>query len=373
MKKRCAHTALLTACLAGRAEKLDRPARVDLSQEAWEDLIREAAGEFVLPVLNRRLGEIGLKPPGEVAEFLAAVEELNGERNAQILEEAWAIARLLNGIGIEPVALKGVAFLLEGVYPGPGCRYLCDLDLLVPQARLAEAAEILERDGYRQDGRDAMARFRHHYPQLQRPRAADGSGSAPVELHHSLGHGPSKRILSGEAVWRGSTVRERDGVRLRVPSPEHLATHLILHSQLHHTYSERIWPPPRAIYDLVMLDRHFGEGLDWKEIRGRFWTDGQETTLLLHLLQVERTLGMARPFAFELRLLGRLRWARRQALNRRPALRLVDPVYLVSSTLSRRMQFLTSIAAAPGGWKYAARMLSQPGFYRRLLAEIALR
>jgi hypothetical protein len=60
-----------------------------------------------------------VKPPAEIAEFLAEVESLNGGRNAQIPEEARAITGLLNGIGIEPVALKGAAFLLEGVYPKP--------------------------------------------------------------------------------------------------------------------------------------------------------------------------------------------------------------------------------------------------------------
>ena len=100
-----------------------------------------------------------------------------------------------------------------------------------------------------------MARFRHHYPQLQRPRGADSSRSAPVELHHSLGHGLSRKLLSGEDLLRGSSLKEWIGVRIRVPSPEHLVTHLILHAQLHHCYSERIWPPLRAMNDLAMVAR----------------------------------------------------------------------------------------------------------------------
>lgn len=371
MKAPLADLSFLAACLDGSPEALARipnsPAR------DWEGLIRAAAAEFVLPALYRRLGEVGLRPPAEIAEFLAAVEELNCERNTRILEEMWTIASLLNQVGIEPVALKGAAFLLTEVYPGRGCRYLCDLDLLVPHLRLAAAAEALEQDGYRQDGRDAMARFRHHYPQLQRPRAADGSGSAPVELHHSLGHDLSRRILSAADVFRGSRVIERNGVRLRVPAPEHLVTHLILHSQVHHCYSERIWPPLRAIYDLAVLDRRFGPDLDWTEIQQRFGSCGQESTLLLHLLEVRRTLGMRPPFVFRLSSIGRVRWFRRRALSWWPLLRFADPVYLASATLSRRIQFLTSVVSASGGLKCAFRTLFQPGFYRRLLAEIVLR
>ena len=245
----------------------------------------------MLPALHQRLSEIGLKPPAEISNFLAEVEGLNNERNARILEEARAVAGILNRIGIEPVVLKGAALLLAGVYPRPGCRYLCDIDILVPRAQLAAAVEALERDGYRPDTLDAMAHFRHHYPQLQRPRAADGSGSAPLELHHSLGAGVSEKLLSGEDLLRGSSVKEWNGVRIRVPSPEHLVTHLILHSQLRHGYSQRIWPPLRALYDLAMLNRYFGSRLDWDKVRRRFRACDREPTLLLHLLQARKRWG----------------------------------------------------------------------------------
>src|SRR5579863_496926 len=349
--------ASLAACLDGSVES---PARIPHGPEGdWEGLVRAASRELVLPALNRHFRQIDVEPPPEIAEFLATVEDLNCSRNIRILEQMRAIASILNGVGIEPVALKGAAFLLAGVYPKPGCRYLCDLDLLVPRSDLRAAAEALERDGYRQDGRDAMARFRHHYPQLQQPCAGGFSG-VPVELHHSLGHGVSRRILSGEEMLRGSQLTEWNGVRIRVPSPEHLATHLILHSQVHHSYSERIWPPIRAMYDLAALDRHFGPRLNWADVERRFQSCGQRSTLLLHLFQVRKTLGMSLPFAFNLGWIGRARWMRRQALNRWPALRMADPVYLASATLSRRIQFLTSIVSAPGGWKSAAQTLVRP-------------
>jgi hypothetical protein len=376
MKAHDQETAFLAACLDGSPERLVRfPLE---SGELWEGLVRVASREFLLPALHQRLSENGIKAPAEVADFLALVEDLNAERNARILDEMWGIARLLNAVGIEPLALKGAAILLGGMYPRPGCRYLCDLDILVPRSQVALAAETLERDGYRQDDRDALARFRHHHPPLQKPRAnedhpEDGSGSAPLELHHSLGHGLSRRLLSGEEMLNSSSVLERNGARIRIPSPEHLVTHLILHSQLHHSYSERIWAPPRAMYDLATLNRHFGSALNWELVRERFRANGQELTLALHLLQTERTLGMPLPLAFDLGWAGRLRWARRKALNKWPGMRLIDPVYLTSSTLSRRMQFLRSITEAPGGWKYATRVLFRPGFYRRIFAEIALK
>jgi hypothetical protein len=362
--------ACLTACLDGRPGRL--LPLLPGSSEAWESLIAAAAGEFLLPALHSRVVDLGIQPPPEVAEFLAHVEELNGERNARLVSEMLAVGRLLNGIGIEPVALKGAAFLVSGVYPRPGCRYLCDIDLLVPATCVRDAAEVLENDGYRQDTRDMMAPFRHHYPQLQRP-PADRGGSAPVELHHSLGHGSSRRLLSGAAVLRDSSVRILNGVRIRIPSEEHLLTHLIMHSQMHHSYCERIWPPLRAMYDLTVLDSHLSSRLVWQSVRRRFSAVRRESTLLLHLLHVRQSLGMPLPFEIELGPVAKARWARRQALSRWPTLRFCDPAYLVLSTVSRRSQFLASVVSARGGRRQAVRTLLRPAFYRRLLAEIALR
>jgi Uncharacterised nucleotidyltransferase len=342
------------------------------SESDWDALIRVAADELMLPGLYRRMKGLGEEVPAETGVFLQAVEDMNRERNERILDDALAIARVLNEIGIEPVFLKGAAYLVEDVYPGLGCRYLCDLDLLIPASR-PDAVQALEREGYRRDTSDSMAAFRHHHPQLQRPRAEDGSGSAPVELHHSLSQGAAQRLLSGEEVFHDSRLVERRGVRIRIPSPEHLVTHLILHSQIHHCYSERIWPPLRAMLDLAMLDRRFGSGLDWAAVRKRFRRHGEEHTLVLHLLQVNRALGMPLPFAIEPGWVVRARWMRRLALNRHPRLRFVDPVYLSFSILSRRVRFLQSVVAAPGGLRQATRVLMRRGFYRRLLAEISLR
>lgn len=343
------------------------------SPDEWEALIRRASAERLLPALGSRLCDRGDAIPRDVADFLVAVEDMNRERNERILDDARTIAGLLNQVGIEPVFLKGAAFLVEGVYPEPGLRYLCDLDLLVPASRLGEAAGILEGQGYLRDTSDVLAHFRHHYPQLQRPLDADGAGSAPVELHHSLGHAVSRKLLSGEAMYSRSRLLQWRGVSIRIPSPEDLVTHHILHSQLHHSYRERIWPPLRAMYDLVMLAAHYKNRLDWTKVRQRFRDCGQENVFLLHMRQVNAALRMPEPFAIDLGLAGRMLWMRRQALLRWPVLRFFDPGYLFASALSRRFQFLQSIMSSPGGLRYALGMFFRRGFYSRLAADVMLR
>jgi hypothetical protein len=78
---------------------------------SWERLFKVAAEEAVLPALHGLLNRLSILPeaPPEIAEFLLTVEASNRERNRAIRAEVISVVQLLNGAGIEPVLLKGIA------------------------------------------------------------------------------------------------------------------------------------------------------------------------------------------------------------------------------------------------------------------------
>jgi hypothetical protein len=332
----------------------------------WEDLIRIAEQERVLPALCARVQETGISSqvPGEVADFLSAVEELNLERNQAILTELGVVAALLNEAGIEPVLLKGAAYCVTGVYANPATRYLVDVDLLIPESQLSNGIEVLMQNGFDWDRTDQLGRFRHHHPPLQR------KGSVCFELHHSLGTGSCRTLLPASEVIKLSVPHEFQGARVRVPSPEHLMTHVITHSQVQNPYNERIWPPLRAMYDLVLIQRRFESELDWNSIEHRFRKAGQSGILAMHLLYVGDVLGVETPFPIRLTGLTYLRWLRRRLLRTLPALRFFDPVYMYSTVLVRRLRLLRDALDAPGGWKHIVRELFAPNVYKRFITDV---
>jgi hypothetical protein len=299
----------------------------------WEDLIRTAGREAVLPALHSRLENLGVWPqlPVEVASFLFAVEELNLERNRAILTELTTVALLLNEAGIEPVLLKGTAYCALGVY---------------------------------EQNSSPLAHFRHHHPPLQR------NGSIAFELHHVLGMGVCESLLPARDLFEQSLGYEFHGARVRVPCPEHLMMHLIMHSQIQHSYHERIWPPLRAMYDLVLLNRRFAGELDWSAIRSRFRKVGESGTLDLHLLQTRNVLGAEIPYPIRLTAITYLRWIRRELLRALPPLRYLDPIYMYSTVLVRRLRLMRNALSTPGGWRHITKELLAPGTYRRLLVDI---
>ncbi len=152
------------------------------------------------------------------------------------------------------------------------------------------------------------------------------------------------------------------------PIPEHLVTHLIVHYQIWNTYSERIWPPLRALYDLLCLTRH--HTIDWSLTESLFRNAGQLTTLKLHLLQFQQDFGVPPPIPITLTPFEKLRWSRRRLLNRWPSLRFFDPTYLFLIAFRRRFRIFRAVVSAPGGLSSTLQTILTPAFYRRILDDL---
>lgn len=322
----------------------------------WEQVIRVAAREDVLPWLDSHP-----KAPAEITDFLTGVQELNAERNSQLLREVESHAELLNRAGIEPVVLKGAAYLETGVYADPARRLVRDIDLLVDPAQSERAFELIQSTGYEPFVPNPSGLFLHHHPALTKVHAV------PVEIHHRLGFGACNTLLSSAEMIGESRAVRLGAATVRVPSPEHLVCHLIAHSQMHHGSPSRIWPSLRDMHDLTLLAKRFR--LDWGTIRERFRRHGQSSILDLHLLQVEKILRMPLPFE----ILGGPRWWYREALWSEPKLRYLDPIYLCSRMVLPKIRLTQRLLKHPVGRKYVFGTPFRPGFYKRLLTDLLQR
>jgi hypothetical protein len=313
--------------------------------------------------------------PTEIQEVLNAAETLNEDRNRLMLSESVHIAKLLNQIGIRPVALKGLAYLLTGVCRGDsGSRYLHDIDLLVPKNQAPAAFDLLLANGYCENHADYFASIRHHYPGICRP------GLPTLELHTQVALGVCDRILPVAVLVASAQLLVIDGAEFLVPTPTHLAVHLILHSQLAHPYEERIFPPLRGFLDLVQLQKHFEREIDWSAAAALFRSAKQFGTLAIYLKTTRECFGFAVNGSGVLtdqelrRLLVRgrlnlwlhLRWRRHVLLRHLPGLRFLDPFYLVWSLFSRRVRLLPGILRNPRLLLDIGRSLIRPDFYRKL-------
>jgi hypothetical protein len=327
----------------------------------WPGIISDAHDHLLLPAVWPRVEALGLtrQIPPAVAQLLQTTAALSLERNQRILAEATHIAKLLNDIGIQPVALKGLAFLLAGIYPNLGSRHLQDIDLLIPEADIPRALEHLRQQGFHPSDADELVLFRHHAAALQRPN------SPQVELHHSVGTRICRRLLPAAEIFRDAQPFELDGAHFLLPSATHLASHLVLHAQLLNIYRDTIFPRLRGLYDLQLLSQT--TTVDWHQLVRRYATCGHYLTLALYLKEAERILAFPVPLPIELGQVGKLRWFHHLLLARYPRLRFADPVYLASALFAKRFRMLGEIVSQPRHWVWFVRAILNPQRYRNLL------
>jgi hypothetical protein len=329
----------------------------------WDNLIHTAAEAGILPFLYTIATKIPLgdELPKDIANVLSTVYTLNTDRNHTALAQVQELAFALNRVGIQPVVLKGLANILAGVYPDVGVRYLADIDLLVSPDEFPAAIAAFRKLGYATSPAHPVEfNIGHSYPPLTR------SNSLEVDLHRTMGLGVCVSFLPASEAISHSTVHYFGGAAIRIPSPEHLLTHHIMHSQMHDHYRERVNPSLRTLYDFLLLERHFRGALDWHAIEDRFCDQDEYATFALYLLQVESSLGLKPPIALRVSSALRIRRRRRELLQQYPRLRFFDPCYYFLAGALPRTRRLREILAQPGGWHYLLQKFSRSNFYVRL-------
>ena len=234
----------------------------------WQKVIPLADRHYVLPLLHSMLAAKGLTNalPTDLQETLSSLHELNCQRNEKLKQQLTEVVQRLNTAEIIPVLLKGATSLFTTLYPDSGCRIMGDLDLLVPEDRLEECAQLLHKDGYAPLEKQDLYREHHHSAPLGRP---DRIGA--VELHRQLAVEPVAQLLNADTVRARAITRHCDGVKFQLCCDTHLAMHNILHHQLSgiDLYDRRTFSLYQ-VYDLVQLMHLPDNTIPWKTIFEHF-------------------------------------------------------------------------------------------------------
>ena len=207
-----------------------------------------AATGWALQALDLR----GVAPP-EVD--VAATEAYEEARQLSFLQAAD-----LTRIGVEfaslevpCIALKGSALLIGNLAPAPGIRWMEDLDVLVRERQVEEAAWVLESLGFaRGVTRDLSV------PEVARPyhdtfTSLDGRS---IELHWRVGPARWGPTAAAERWFERATPSPAGGILL--PAALDLFWHFLVHDARNHAWSSGSL---RAALDLALVARAPGFAL----------------------------------------------------------------------------------------------------------------
>ncbi len=171
----------------GNESRLDRIlAELSLSAAEWEEILRQSLRHSVAPLLYHRLKQAGSGSglPVEVWGKLQRLYLSSAAINGSMYRDLAKALECLQANGIAVIVLKG-GYLARHVYDNIALRPMSDFDLLVKEADLLRANDLLVELGYRvsrnADTEALIAKFYHLPPLIK-------AGKIPVgiELHWKL-------------------------------------------------------------------------------------------------------------------------------------------------------------------------------------------
>lgn len=261
----------------------------------WPLVLRQANRGLVVTQLAPALDRHGLlsRVPEEIRDYLTALHELNVERNRLLRRELIEATRAFNGIGVEPLLLKGSLSLLPDQPPEIAARLMGDLDLLVPIDRLADCRDALFSLGYRATSKEDRP-IHHHAPPL-----VHADHGVKFELHRAVLGRSLDAVLPADEMWRDCRRVALEGASARAPSPTHQALHNALHTLLQDRRAEKAILELRQLLDFVQLRAREDAGIDWPLVEARFAECRQRTALIAYLLLARKLLGQPLPTGYK--------------------------------------------------------------------------
>lgn len=234
-----------------------------ITLEDWQNLLDKAIEQQVGALLYFQLQSFpDLKVPAIIQDVFKNSYRKNTFFNMALMGELKSILNLFNSHKIPVIVLKG-AYLAKEIYPKVGLREMVDIDLLVPDDKVEQAAKLLEILGYKSIRNHDVSleieqNFTHQLPPFRK------SFALPViEIHWTTCNPDETYQFDLTELWQRAKPTDFFGETALALAPEDLILNLCHHASYHHNFDIGI----RPLCDLAKIIEHFQEKLDWKTLQ----------------------------------------------------------------------------------------------------------
>lgn len=269
----------------------------------WDDLLDIADYHLLLPLLHARLEPLASQIPSPAAARMTLAHLESAAHAAMLERELGALRAAFSDAGIPLISFKGLP-LGDRLYGDATLRPTCDVDLIVREADLDAARDVVTRRGWQ-----PRHRFEIHEDFERRVGGID----LELELHwNSQRRG--EFALPEARLWEETV--EHEGARLFTLEMALLG--MVLHATRHY------FLPYRLLVDIAWAVEGWRDRLDWPTLTALAEEVGATPLLATLLAVVERDLDVQLPAAPGLDAVARSRWVR-IALGRLEPARLLGP------------------------------------------------
>lgn len=224
-----------------------------LSLADWSAVLPAARRTNLLSRVARLVeGATGIgRLPDEVAFHLESAMRIGESNERAVRWEVRKIQEALRQDGIRFGLLKGAAYIVTGLPPGPG-RLLSDVDILVPRNELEIAERALVRHGWMPTKIDAYDQryyreWMHELPPLRHLRRGTS-----IDVHHTILPPTARSRPDVDRLWRNAVPVSG------IPDCHVLGpAEMVLHSATHLFYEGDLRTGLRDLADIDALLRGF--------------------------------------------------------------------------------------------------------------------
>lgn len=244
-----------------------------ISEDSWSYISQLAQLHGGTPFLYYRTKTLGISLPPQVMEewrrsyFVQIAKEVQARR--QIKE----ISKIVSREHIPIILLKGPSAMLR-LYPDPGLRTFCDLDMLIPEDKVSEFKQAMVSAGYKSlstmnsledeelhqfDG--VIAHFCKEQCLTIDPR---------MNIFGMRG----RHLVALPEIWHEKETTNVDGITIDHLGKEHFILHTLLHREEHFSYNGFV--EIKGFIDLLYAKKMWN--IDWTRVRdiARKWNVERE-------------------------------------------------------------------------------------------------
>jgi hypothetical protein len=260
------------------AEQLSRQIE---SFTSWQELPAQAELHGMAPLLWHHIHQAGISIPLKTEQTLKGLyirQRVFIQAHTQVLVE---INSLFEQAGIRALVLKGLALAYQ-YYPDPALRPVSDIDLLLKQADVLPALDLLAGAGFRVDN-PPHAHLHWRAAQMSRPSGlipkeltADSPPRAGIRTHVELHHydprqrtpndnSPDDEFAGFDAPPHTLLIGEHV---IYTPAPMDTLNYLCRHFKRHLLAGTADKPLQlKWVADIVSLVEYHAETMDWDYLR----------------------------------------------------------------------------------------------------------
>ena len=259
----------------------------EITPEEWDTTVRVARAARVLAELGWRIERAGAldRVPPAVRDHLRAARVTVRHTHQMAEFELHRIGQVLEPCAVPIVLLKGAAYLAQGLPFAKG-RWMGDVDIMVPRARIGEVEAALRNAGWAMEPMDAYderyyREWTHEIPPMRYP-----GHPMRLDVHHSILQLTARLKPDAPALLAAS--RPSPDGRFRVLCPEDQLLHASVHLFQDSDCANRL----RDLLDIDGLVRHHAQAPGFEErLRSRTAVHGLGRPLWYALHFSRRLLG----------------------------------------------------------------------------------